>query len=128
MTFHVLVVEDNEKNRKIARLFLEDKYRLSEAFDGQDAIDKVKQDPPDLILMDLSMPVMDGWEATKILKGNPQTKHIPIIALTAHAMSGDRETALATGCDGFETKPIDFKRLMATMDEFLASTTPKASE
>ena len=96
----ILLVEDNEDNRDMLSRRLERKdYIVTLAVDGQDGVDKAKEELPDIILMDMSLPVMDGWEATKVLKANPETKNIPIIALTAHAMSSDREKALGAGCD-----------------------------
>jgi len=82
------------------------------AVDGQDGINKAQTELPDLILMDMSLPVMNGWEATKSLKSNPETENIPIIALTAHAMSSDRDKAIEAGCDDYDTKPVDFQRLL----------------
>jgi CheY-like chemotaxis protein len=90
------------------------------ALDGQQGIAMAMTERPDLILMDLSLPVLDGWEAARRLKGMPETKSIPIIALSAHAMTGDREKALAAGCDDFDTKPVDFARLRAKIDALMA--------
>jgi CheY-like chemotaxis protein len=109
----ILLVEDNEMNRDMLSRRLERKgYNLLMAKDGHEGIEVSNSDLPDLILMDMSLPVMDGWEATKQIKANAQTAHIPIIALTAHAMSGDREKALEAGCDDYDTKPIDLPRLL----------------
>src|SRR5262245_11021499 len=104
----ILLVEDNHLNREMFSRRLERKgFRVLGAGDGREAIARAQNDRPDLILMDLSLPVMDGWEATRRLKANQTTKAIPVIALTAHAMVGDREKALQAGCDGYETKPVD---------------------
>ena len=109
----LLLVEDNEMNRDMLSRRLERKgYDLVIAKDGGEGVELAKSSMPDLILMDMSLPIMDGWEATKIIKADEDTKHIPIIALTAHAMSGDREKALDAGCDEYDTKPIDLPRLL----------------
>jgi CheY-like chemotaxis protein len=113
----VLYVEDNDDNVYLLKMRLEliEGYEINVAKDGGEAVAMAAADPPDIILMDLSLPVIDGWEATKRLKADTRTANIPIIALTAHVMSGDRERALAAGCDEFDTKPIDFERLIAKM-------------
>lgn len=109
----ILLVEDNEDNRDMLSRRLERKgFLVSLAIDGQDGVKKAKEELPDIILMDMSLPVMDGWEATKALKSFPETKNIPVIALTAHAMLSDREKAIEAGCDDYDTKPVDFKRLL----------------
>jgi two-component system cell cycle response regulator DivK len=109
----VLLVEDNEMNRDmLSRRLQRRNYQVVLAVDGQDAVTKARSEAPDLILMDMSLPVLDGWEATRQLKSAPDTQAIPIIALTAHAMSGDREKALEAGCDDYDTKPIDLDRLL----------------
>ena len=109
----ILLVEDNEDNRDMLSRRLERKgFSVALAVDGQEGVDKVISESPDLILMDMSLPVMDGWEATKILKNNSATAEIPIIALTAHAMSSDREKAIEAGCDDYDTKPVDLQRLL----------------
>lgn len=116
----ILLVEDNELNRDMLSRRLERKgYLVSIATDGLQAVARSSVDLPDLILMDLSLPEIDGWEATRRIKADPTTRDIPVIALTAHAMVGDREKALAAGCDDFDTKPVDFQRLLAKMDELL---------
>ena len=113
----ILLVEDNELNRDILTRRLERKeYKVLSAKNGQEAIDIAQSDKPDIILMDLSLPIMDGWTAAKKLKGDKGTESIPIIALTAHAMRGDRETALEAGCDDYDTKPINFERLLGKID------------
>ncbi len=109
----ILLVEDNEDNRDMLSRRLERKdYSVTLAVDGKDGIEKASKDTPDLILMDMSLPVMDGWEATQFLKNNDETANIPIIALTAHAMSSDRDKAIEAGCDDYDTKPVDFQRLL----------------
>jgi len=115
----VLVVEDVDMNRELMVQLLEDRYEVIEAANGQDGVEAAERERPELILMDLSLPVMNGWEATRRLKANPDLKSIPIIALTAHAMKGDRETALAAGCDDYLVKPIDEDELMEKMTKFL---------
>lgn len=114
----ILLVEDNEDNRDMLSRRLERKgFVVTLAIDGLDGINKVKENMPDLILMDMSLPVMDGWQATKTLKSEPETKNIPVIALTAHAMSSDRDKAMEAGCDDYDTKPVDFKRLLAKIEQ-----------
>jgi two-component system, cell cycle response regulator DivK len=117
----VLYVEDNEDNVYLLKMRLEliEGYDIAVAKDGGEAIAQVTADPPDLILMDLNLPGIDGWEATRRLKADAKTKAIPVIALTAHAMAGDREKALAAGCEDFDTKPIDFDRLLDKMKRLL---------
>ena len=116
----ILIVEDNEMNRDMLSRRLERKgYDVVMAEDGKKGVDMSKSENPDLILMDLSLPVMDGWEATSTIKGDEETKKIPIIVLTAHAMAGDREKALDAGADEYDTKPIDFKRLLGKIKEFI---------
>ena len=112
----ILLVEDNEFNRDMLSRRLERKgYRVVIAEDGMAGVEQARTLLPDLILMDLSLPVLDGWEATKQIKQDPASSHIPVIALTAHAMAGDQERAYAAGCDDFDTKPIDFSRLLGKM-------------
>jgi len=94
-------------------------YDVSIAVDGAEGVDKARSESPDLILMDMSLPVMDGWEATRTLKADEATRSIPVVALTAHAMSTDREKALAAGCDAYETKPVELPRLIETMEKLL---------
>ena len=113
----ILLIEDNEDNRDMLSRRLERKdFLVSLAVDGLDGITKANEELPDIILMDMSLPVIDGWEATKTLKSTDITKDIPIIALTAHAMSSDRTKALDAGCDDYDTKPVDFKRLISKID------------
>jgi two-component system cell cycle response regulator DivK len=113
----VLYVEDNEDNVYLVRMRLEtiEGFDVAVAVNGEEGIAVATRNPPDIILMDLNLPVMDGWEATRRLKADPRTARIPVIALTAHAMSGDRDRALAAGCDEFDTKPIDFDQLIEKM-------------
>jgi two-component system, cell cycle response regulator DivK len=117
----ILYVEDNEDDVYMLKLRLEqiEGFDFGMAKDGVEAIAAVAADSPDIILMDLNVPIIDGWEATRRLKANAKTAQIPIIALTANAMAGDRERALAAGCDDFDTKPIDFERLLAKMRRLL---------
>ena len=113
----ILLVEDNEDNRDMLSRRLERKdYIVVLAVDGVDGINKAKEQLPDLILMDMSLPIMDGWEATKTLKNTDETKSIPIIALTAHAMSSDRDKAISAGCNDYDTKPVDFTRLLGKIE------------
>jgi two-component system, cell cycle response regulator DivK len=116
----ILLVEDNELNRDmLSRRLIRRGYEITIAVDGREALEKAESDTPDLILMDLSLPEIDGWEATRRLKANSVTQHIPVIALTAHAMSGDREKALDAGCDDFDTKPVELSRLIEKIDTLL---------
>tara|TARA_B100001248_G_scaffold2607_1_gene2081 strand:- start:310 stop:669 length:360 start_codon:yes stop_codon:yes gene_type:complete len=116
----ILIVEDNEMNRDMLSRRLERKgFEVVMAEDGAKGVDMSKSESPDLILMDLSLPVMDGWEATSTIKADNITKNIPIIVLTAHAMAGDREKALEAGADEYDTKPIDFKRLLGKIKDFI---------
>ncbi len=116
----ILLVEDNEMNRDMLSRRLERKgFQVVIAVDGAQGIAMAKAEGPDLILMDMSLPVLDGWEATKQLKGAAETQRIPIIGLSAHAMAGDRETAMAAGCDDYDTKPVEFPRLLGKIETFL---------
>ena len=116
----ILIVEDNEMNRDMLSRRLERKgYQVLLAIDGQQGVTMAQAEMPDLILMDMSLPVMDGWEATRQLKALPATQLIPVIALTAHAMASDREKAFAAGCDDFDTKPIDLPQLLAKIEALL---------
>jgi len=117
----ILVVDDDEMNRDMLSRRLQRKgFEVSIAVHGKEAVDKTRDESPDIVLMDLSMPVMDGYEATGILKGDDATKAIPIIGLSAHAMMGDREKAIDAGCDDYDTKPVDLPRLLALIEKFLA--------
>jgi len=116
----ILLVEDNEMNRDMLSRRLERKgYEVELAVDGRQGVDKAKTLAYDLVLMDMSLPEIDGWEATRELRSDPATKALPIIALTAHAMSGDREKALEAGCDDYDTKPIELGRLLGKMEALL---------
>lgn len=116
----VLVVEDNEMNRDmLARRLQRRGYEVIVSVDGEDGVNKARSDSPDIILMDMDLPVLDGWAATRQLKASPETQSIPVIALTAHAMAGDREKALEAGCDDYDTKPVEFSRLTQKMDMLL---------
>jgi CheY-like chemotaxis protein len=118
----ILLVEDNEMNRDmLSRRLMRKDYTVLIATDGQQGVDMAVSEKPDLVLMDMSLPVMDGWAATRTLKASPDTAGIPVIALTAHAMSGDREKALAAGCDDYDTKPVDFTRLLEKIQAQLGS-------
>lgn len=120
----ILLVEDNEANRDMLSRRLERKgFAVTIAVDGQQGLDYASQERPDLILMDMSLPILDGWETTRRLKADPQTARIPIVALTAHAMSGDRERALEAGCDDYDTKPVEFARLLEKIEVLLTQTT-----
>ncbi len=113
----VLLVEDNEMNRDMLLRRLQRKgYDVLTALDGEEAITMTRQHQPQVVLMDMSLPVLDGWEATRRLKADPATRHIPVIALTAHALPAERDRALEAGCAAFETKPIDFPKLLAVME------------
>ena len=116
----ILLVEDNEMNRDMLSRRLERKeFEVVIAVDGQAGIDMAASESPDLILMDLSLPVVDGWEATRQIKANPAIQSIPVIALTAHAMAGDEPKALEAGCDDYDTKPVNFKRLLGKIETFI---------
>jgi len=116
----ILLVEDNEMNRDMLSRRLERRgYTVVMAEDGAKGVALARSDSPDLILMDMSLPVVDGWEATRQIKAAPETKGIPVIALTAHAMAGDEERALASGCNDYETKPVDLPKLLAKINALL---------
>ncbi len=116
----ILVVEDNEMNRDMLTRRLRRKgFEVSEAVDGAQGVAAARAEAPELILMDMSLPVMDGWEASRQLKADPLTRAIPLIALTAHAMPGDRDRALEAGCDDYETKPVEFATLLAKIETLL---------
>jgi len=118
----VLYVEDNDDNVYMLKMRLEllGDFEVLAAEDGEKGCAMAAAEQPDIILMDLELPVVDGWEATRRLRENPQTRGIPIIALSAHALSGERQKAIAAGCDEFDTKPIEFDRLVATLRRVLA--------
>lgn len=118
----VLLVEDNEDNRTVYRTILEHfGYHVIEARNGEDGIRIAREERPNLILMDISIPVVDGWEATKILKSDPATEDIPIIALTAHALATDRAKASEVGCDGYLAKPCEPRRVVAEVEKFIGA-------
>ena len=122
----ILLVEDNEMNRDMLSRRLERRgYQVIIAIDGEEGLRMAQAERPDLILMDMSLPLLDGWEVTRQLKATPQTRSIPIIALTAHAMAGDREKALEAGCDDYDTKPIDLPRLLGKIEALLPSAAKK---
>ena len=117
----ILLVEDNEMNRDMLSRRLEKRgYEVVLAVDGEEGVAKAQSDSPALILMDMSLPGIDGWEATRRIKAAPQSNRIPVIALTAHALTSDRDQALAAGCDDFDTKPVEFSRLLAKIESLLS--------
>jgi CheY-like chemotaxis protein len=116
----ILIVEDNELNRDMLSRRLQRRgYDVLLAVDGEDGLDVARANAPDLVLMDMSLPTVDGWEATRRMKSDDALRHIPVIALTAHAMANDRDKALAAGCDDYDTKPIELPRLLAKMEALL---------
>jgi CheY-like chemotaxis protein len=120
----ILLVEDNEMNRDMLSRRLERRgYQVVIAVDGEQGVAMARSEAPDLTLMDMSLPVLDGWEAARRLKAAPETQAIPIIALTAHAMVGDREKAIAAGCDDYDTKPVEFQRLLEKIEAILGKGT-----
>ena len=122
----LLLVEDNEDNRDmLSRRLIRKGYDVALAVDGGAGVAQAAALCPDLILMDMSLPVLDGWEATRQIKAAPETQNIPIIALTAHAMSGDREKALAAGCDDYDTKPVELPRLLEKIENLLTAAAQK---
>ncbi|HVI66760.1 MAG TPA: response regulator [Bradyrhizobium sp.] len=119
----ILLVEDNDMNRDmLSRRLIRSGYEVFLAVDGQQGADMALSEQPDLILMDMSLPVIDGWEATRRIKANDATRRIPIIALTAHAMAGDREKAMEVGCEDYDTKPVEMSRLLGKIAALLKST------
>jgi two-component system, cell cycle response regulator DivK len=119
----ILLVEDNEMNRDmLSRRLARRGFEVLIAENGQSGVDLTVSERPDLVLMDMSLPVMDGWEATRRLKADPNTSGIPIIALSAHAMASDRELALAAGCDDYDSKPVDLTRLVRKIEQLLAAS------
>jgi len=116
----ILLVEDNDMNRDmLSRRLIRNGYEVSIAVDGQQGADMALSERPDLILMDMSLPVIDGWEATRRIKANDATRRIPVIALTAHAMAGDREKAMEVGCEDYDTKPVEISRLLGKIAALL---------
>jgi CheY-like chemotaxis protein len=124
----ILLVDDNELNRDmLSRRLKRRDFEVEMAVDGQEGVDLTRSLMPDLILMDMSLPIIDGWTATGILKSDSSTRHIPVIALTAHAMEGDRQKCLEAGCDDFDTKPIEFKRLLDKINRWIETGPDKIS-
>jgi two-component system cell cycle response regulator DivK len=122
-TSRILLVEDNEMNRDmLSRRLIRIGYSVSMAIDGAQGIEMAVDTLPDLILMDMSLPIIDGWEAARRLKANDRARRIPIIALTAHAMSDDRSKAIEAGCDEYDTKPVEFSRLLQKMESLLRNS------
>jgi CheY-like chemotaxis protein len=122
----ILLVEDNEMNRDmLSRRLAKRGYEVVIAADGAEGVQKARSERPDLVLMDMSLPVLHGWDATRELKSADGTRAIPVIALTAHAMAGDREKAIEAGCDEFETKPVELPRLLEKIERLLAATEPR---
>ncbi len=118
----VLLVEDNEMNRDmLSRRLTRKGYEVSIAVNGLEGVEKAQTELPDIILMDMSLPELDGWEATRRLKSAEETNKIPILGLSAHAMAGDREKAMQAGCDDYDTKPVEFKRLLGKIEELLGN-------
>ena len=116
----VLLVEDNEMNRDmLSRRLTRRGFEVVFAVDGKQGVDAARREKPDIILMDMSLPVMDGWEATRCVKSDDATRSVPVIGLTAHAMSGDREKAIAAGCDDYDTKPVELDRLIGKIERLL---------
>jgi two-component system cell cycle response regulator DivK len=125
----LLLVEDKEENRDgLCRHLQRKGFDVLVATDGLQGLKAAQAGAPDLVLMDMSLPVLDGWEATRRLKADPTTRHIPVIALTAHAMAGDREKALQAGCDEYDTKPIEFARLFGKIQTLLGGAAPPGGE
>lgn len=121
----ILLVEDDELNRDMLSRRLERRgYQVVIALDGEQAVAMARSEAPDMILMDMSLPVLDGWEATRQLRAASETRTVPIIALTAHAMVGDRERAIEAGCDDYDTKPVEFQRLLEKIKVMLSKGTP----
>ena len=118
----VLVVEDNEMNRDmLSRRLTRRGFQVIFAVDGQQGVDLALSDRPDIILMDMSLPIIDGWEATRRVKSDDATRGVPVIGLTAHAMAGDREKAIEAGCDDYDTKPVELERLIGKMERLLGA-------
>ena len=123
----VLLIEDNEMNRDmLSRRLIRRGFHVVFAMDGQQGIDLARSERPDIILMDMSLPVIDGWEATRRVKSDDATRSVPVIGLTAHAMSGDREKAIEAGCDDYDTKPVELDRLISKIDRLLGTAKGEA--
>ena len=126
--FKILLVEDNEMNRDmLSRRLARREYEVVIAVDGEEGLLLAASEAPDLILMDMSLPLLDGWEATRRLKADPATANIPVIALTAHAMSSDRNKAIEAGCDDYDTKPVELPRLLSKIETLLAEATARTT-
>jgi two-component system, cell cycle response regulator DivK len=118
----ILLVEDNEMNRDmLSRRLMRRGFQVVFAVDGQQGVDLARSEKPDIILMDMSLPVMDGWEATRRVKSDDATRNVPVIGLTAHAMGGDREKAIEAGCDDYDTKPVELDRLIGKIERLLGA-------
>ena len=123
----VLLVEDNEMNRDmLSRRLIRRGFQVVFAMDGQEGIDLARSERPDVILMDMSLPIIDGWEASRRLKADDATRSVPVIGLTAHAMSGDREKAIEAGCDDYDTKPVELDRLIGKIERLLGTAKDEA--
>jgi two-component system cell cycle response regulator DivK len=123
----VLLVEDNEMNRDmLSRRLIRRGFQVVFAMDGQQGIDLARSERPDVILMDMSLPIIDGWEASRRLKADDATRSVPVIGLTAHAMSGDREKAIEAGCDDYDTKPVELDRLIGKIERLLGTAKDEA--
>jgi two-component system, cell cycle response regulator DivK len=121
----VLLIEDNEMNRDmLSRRLIRRGFQVVFAMDGQQGIDLARSERPDIILMDMSLPVIDGWEATRRVKADDATRTVPVIGLTAHAMAGDREKAIEAGCDDYNTKPVELDRLIGKIERLLGTAKP----
>jgi two-component system cell cycle response regulator DivK len=119
----VLLIEDNEMNRDmLSRRLIRRGFQVVFAMDGQQGVDLARSERPDIILMDMSLPVIDGWEATRRVKADDATRSVPVIGLTAHAMAGDREKAIEAGCDDYDTKPVELDRLIGKIERLLGTT------
>ena len=122
----ILLVEDNEMNRDmLSRRLVRKGHEVLIATDGEQGVDMARNEAPDIVLMDMSLPVLDGWEATRRLKSDGATRELPVIALTAHAMAGDRDKALEAGCDDYDTKPVDLKRLLDKIEALTGGRRPE---
>ena len=124
----VLLVEDNEMNRDmLSRRLIRRGFEVVFAVDGKQGVDLARSEKPDIILMDMSLPVMDGWQATRCVKSDDATRSVPVIGLTAHAMSGDREKAIEAGCDDYDTKPVEIDRLIGKIERLLSAAKASGS-
>jgi CheY-like chemotaxis protein len=124
----ILIIEDNEENREaLARRLQRRGYDIVVAGDGQRGVEMAKSEKPDLVLMDMNMPILDGWRASQMIRTDPYTEQLPIIGLTAHALEGDREKALQAGCSDYHTKPVEFAQLMTQIETLIRNVAPQAS-